>query len=89
MLTLLLTDRGLSLTHETISNLMTINVNDKWWTPNEKSSIIKYAAEAYENAKRRVRVFDDYKSSKDEEAESKDEIESDIEFGTSDTDELV
>ena len=43
---------------------MTINVNDKWWTPNEKSSIIKYAAEAYENAKRRVRVFDDYKSSK-------------------------
>ncbi len=36
---------------------MTINVNDKLWTPNEKSSIIKSAAEAYENAMRRIRVF--------------------------------
>ena len=58
LLTLLLTDQRLSLSHNTISNLMTINVNDKWWTPNEKSSIIKSAAEAYENAKRRIRVCD-------------------------------
>ena len=58
LLTLLLTDRRLSLSDETISDLMTINVNDKLWTPNEKSSIIKSAAEAYENAKRRIRVFD-------------------------------
>ncbi len=33
-------------------------------TPKEKKSIIKYAEEAYENAKRRVCVFDDCKSSK-------------------------
>ena len=53
---------------------------------------MKYAAEAYENAKRRVRVFDDPPAKVprlDEEAESEDEIESDIDFGTSDTDELV
>ncbi len=46
LLTLLLTDRRLSLTHDTISDLMTINVNDKLWTLNKKIIIIKAAAEA-------------------------------------------
>ncbi len=71
---------------------MTINVNDKLWAPNENSSIIKSAAEAYENAKRRVHVFDDPPTKVprlDEEAESEDEIESDSDFETSDIDELV
>ena len=92
LLPLLLTDQCLSLSHNTISISMTINVNDKLWTPNKKSSIIKSATEAYEKAKRCVRVFDDPPAKVprlDEEAESENEIESHSDFETSDTDKLV
>ena len=54
-------------------------------------TIIKCAAEAYENAKRRVHVFDDLPAKVprlDEGAESEDEIEYDSDFEKNDTDEL-
>ncbi len=56
--------------------------------PQRKEQYNKAAAEA----KCRVRVFDDQPSKVprlDEEAESEDEIESDSDFETSDTDKLV
>ena len=59
LLTLMLTDRRLSLAHNTIENILIINANDKLWTPLERESIIKSAAEKYENAKRRVRKLAD------------------------------
>ena len=59
LLTLMLTDRRLSLAHDTIKDILTININDKLWTPQEREEIIKTATSKYENAKRRVRTFDD------------------------------
>ncbi len=89
MLTLLLTDQRLSLSHDTISDLMTINVNYKLWFPNEKRSIIRSPAEAFEILKRHVDDPPAKVPRLDEEAESEDEVKSYSGFETSDIDELV
>ena len=59
LLSLLLSDRRLWLAHSTLSNLMTINMNDKLWRPQEKEEIVKFAANAYGRAKGRIRKCDD------------------------------
>lgn len=58
LLTLLLFDRRLRLAHNTIENLLLININDNLWTPSEREEIITGAAQKYETSKRRVRTFD-------------------------------
>ena len=79
----------MSLSHDTISDLMTINVNDKLWFPDEKIGIIKSAAKAFKILKRHVNDPPVKVPRLDEEVESEDEIASYSYFETSDTDELV
>ena len=58
LLTLLMSDQRLKLAHNTIENLMIININDKLWTPTETKEIVVKATQKYEDTKRRVRTFD-------------------------------
>ena len=55
LLSLLLSDRQLSLAHTTIEDLLVIDINDKLWTTQERENIILSAAEKYQAAKRRVK----------------------------------
>ena len=47
LLTLLLSDKRLSLMHETIESLMKINLSDKIWTEKEKNEILERAVNVY------------------------------------------
>ena len=47
LLTLLLSNKRLSLKHETIKSLMKINLSDKIWTEKEKNEIFERAADVY------------------------------------------
>ena len=47
LLTLLLSDKQLSLKHETIKSLMKINLSDKIWKEKEKNEILERAVDAY------------------------------------------
>ena len=55
LLSLLLSDRRLSLAHTTIEDLLVIDINDKLWTTQERENIILSAAEKYQATKRRVK----------------------------------
>ena len=47
LLTVLLSDKRLSLKHETIESLMKINLSDKIWTEKEKNEILERAVDVY------------------------------------------
>ena len=47
LLILLLSDKRLSLKHETIESLIKINLSDKIWTKNEKNEILERAVDVY------------------------------------------
>ena len=59
LITLIMSDRRLSLSHSTMEDIVTININDKLWIQSEREEIIRAAANKYEKAKRRVRKFNE------------------------------
>ena len=49
LLMLLLSDKRLSLKHETIESLIKINFSDKIWTEKEKNEILERAVDVYQS----------------------------------------
>lgn len=57
-LTSMLTDRRLSLSHQTMENLLIIKINDFVWTNEEKDELIEVALKNYMTSKRRKRKLE-------------------------------
>ena len=57
-LTTLLTDRRLSMSHETMEDCMLIAGNSSVWTECEKEEILEVAVEKYMRVKRRITKID-------------------------------
>ena len=73
-LTLILTDRRISLNHNSIEDIMIINGNDVNWTIKEKEEIIARAREIYKEKRRRTRMEGEPPIKKREKVIKKEEI---------------
>ena len=56
VLTLLLNDRRLCMTHETMENLMIVKGNDKVWTEKEKKDILARSVDIYLEKRRKTKL---------------------------------
>ena len=56
LLTLLLSNKRLSLKHETIESLMKINLSDKIWTEKENNEILERAVDVYLSKRRGKKI---------------------------------
>ena len=58
LLTVLLSDKRLSLKHETIESLMKINLSDKIWTEKENNEILERPVEVYLSKQRKKKIVE-------------------------------
>ena len=58
LLTLILSDRRLSLKHKVINDIMLIKGNDKIWSPEEKTQLMERALDIYLSKRRVTKVLD-------------------------------
>ena len=64
LFTLLLSNKRLSLKHETIESLMKINLSDKIWTEKEKNEIVERAVDVYLSKRRGKKIAEPLKVSR-------------------------
>ena len=85
-LTLLLSDRRLSMDHQTMQNLMLIKSNDRVWNPKERAEIKSRAVELYLVKRRRTKLETGEKKNKPEDQDGIIPVESSSSDSSDDSD---